>query len=76
MDSSDMVVQLCTRCEGLGAVLAGVRKCPWKVDVFHMFPQVAPVLANFPTYSASVGLGPILHYVLIQLLVSSCKQQA
>jgi hypothetical protein len=39
-----------------------------------VFPQVASVLANLPTYSASVRQGPFLDNVLIQLLVPSCKQ--
>ena len=71
-----MVVEVSSGREDLLALLAWIREGPWEVDVFDMLPQVAPVLANLSTDSASVSLRAILHYVLIQLLVSSCKQKA
>ena len=75
MQTSHMVVQMGPRGEGLLAIFAGVCKASRKVNIFHVLPQVAPVLANFATDSAPVQLGSILHNVIVQLLVTCAGQR-
>ena len=48
---SHMIVKFCSRFELFIAILAGVHKCSWEVNVFHMFSQIASVIAFFPTQS-------------------------
>ena len=69
-----MVVKVGSRGEDLLAVFATIGKTSGKVNVFHMLPQIAPIFANLATDSTSVQLGPILHNVFVQLLVT-CNQQ-
>ena len=75
MQTSHMVVEMGPRGKGLLAIFAGVCKASRKVNIFHMLPQVAPVLANFATDSAPVRLGSILHNVFVQLLVTCAGQR-
>ena len=74
MQTSYMVIEMGPRGEGLLAIFAGVCKASRKVNIFHVLPQVAPVLANFATDSAPVQLGSILHNVIVQLLVTCAGQ--
>ena len=48
------------------------------MSIFHVFSQVASIIASFPTYCAFVAVRAslgILHNILIQLLVvHACKR--
>ena len=74
MNVGHMVIKVGPRRESLLAVFATVGETSRKVNIFHMFSQVAPVLANLATNYTAVNLGSILHYVFVQLLVT-CNQQ-
>ena len=46
------------------------------MSIFHVFSQVASIIASFPTNCAFVAVRAslgILHNILIQLLVPACK---
>ena len=75
MNVGHMVIKVGPRRESLLAVFATVGETSRKVNIFHMLPQVAPVLANFATDSAPVQLGSILHNVFVQLLVTCAGQR-
>ena len=50
------------------AVFASVGECSWEVDIFHVFSQVAPVVAGLTTEGASMSLQPCLwrlHNILV-----------
>ena len=78
VNTANVVIQFVSAGESLWTIFAIIRESSIKVNVFHVFPKIAPICANFAAHCASVILRTKLrglHYVLIQLLVPSCKQQ-
>ena len=63
------MIQTVSGTEGFSAIFALVRQGSWKMYVFNMLPQVAPVSSLFPTDSALVHFWStcwILDNVLIE----------
>ena len=66
-----MVIQTISGTEGFCTIFAWVRQSPWKMNVFYMLPQVAPVASLFPTDCALVHFGTTL-WILDNVLIENC----
>ena len=68
----DMVIKFGACPKDWRAIFALIWKDPVKMSIFHVFSQVASIIASFPTNCAFVAVRAslgILHNILIQLLV-------
>ena len=65
---SHMMVKIIPTGADLSAVLAGVSEAAGEVDVLHVFPEVAPIVALLAAHGAPVRLRAALWHFLYELV--------